>query len=70
MTNPERICVEAGCLNRAGGRWSPYWCPSHDAERVARIGRQLKALAKRMERGRDDWMLMGGLEEELEDDDP
>ena len=64
MEFAERICVEPGCLNRAGGHWSPYWCPVHDAERVDRIGRQLEAVAKRMERGRHDWMLMGGLLDE------
>ena len=36
-----RKCFERDCDEPAGGRWSPYWCPTHDAERVERISRSL-----------------------------
>lgn len=37
-------CVEPDCHEKAGTRWSPYWCPAHDEERRTRITAALDAL--------------------------
>lgn len=45
-----RTCVGFGdltgkCSNVAGGRWSPYFCPSCDEARMAHLDAQLKKVA-------------------------
>ena len=40
-----RQCYEKGCPEAAGTSWGPYWCPSHDEERLDRITRNLKEIA-------------------------
>ena len=40
-------CYEPDCENEAGGRWSPYWCPECDHQRVERISANLKRLVDR-----------------------
>lgn len=37
-------CYVTGCTAPAGTRWTAYWCPHHDAERINRISRQLHEL--------------------------
>lgn len=36
-------CIEKGCDNPAGTRWSPLWCFEHNVERIDRIGASLEA---------------------------
>jgi hypothetical protein len=45
-----RKCVERGCNEPAGTKWSPHWCERHDAERRARITKQLEDLVAESER--------------------
>lgn len=44
------ICIgfgdkEGKCENKAGGRWSPHWCPECDKARVTHIGEQFVKIA-------------------------
>lgn len=39
-----KLCIE-GCGRPAGTAWSPYWCQPCNAERMDRVGAQLRALA-------------------------
>ena len=38
-----RLCME--CNEPAGTSWGTFFCPRHDVERIARITRNLEALA-------------------------
>lgn len=40
-----RTCVERGCAEPAGTLWGPLWCPDHDAERLDRVGAELRRAA-------------------------
>ena len=44
----ERKCVEPDCDEPAGTPWGPYWCPTHDRERLDRISANLDAMAEVM----------------------
>lgn len=37
-------CIERDCNKPAGTRWGPYWCPEHDAIRLARVDDALNRL--------------------------
>jgi hypothetical protein len=39
-------CIEKGCDNPASTAWGPYWCFTHNVERIDRINHQLGDLAK------------------------
>lgn len=39
-------CFENGCTEPAGTWWGPHWCPEHDAIRLNRISRQLRAIER------------------------
>lgn len=41
-----KLCIEANCLNKAGTAWSPYWCFTHNVERIKRIDNALEELTK------------------------
>lgn len=40
-----RRCYEQPCDEPAGTWWGPYWCPTHDVERLDRISAGLSAIA-------------------------
>lgn len=42
--NPNKVCIEDGCLVAAGTPWSPYWCADHDDARIERISRQFQEI--------------------------
>jgi hypothetical protein len=33
-------CIESGCNNPAGTKWSPYWCFECNVKRIKRIDSQ------------------------------
>lgn len=43
-----KLCVE-GCGRPAGTAWSPHWCQPCNAERMDRISRNLRRMARRPE---------------------
>ena len=40
-----RVCIETGCSEAAGTWWGPYWCPTHDKERLDRVSAQFEDIA-------------------------
>ena len=54
QTPEARKCVEQGCDEPAGTRWSPYWCERHDKERRDRITEQLDGLVAAAKEATDD----------------
>ena len=42
-----KTCIENGCENPAGTAWSPYWCFTHNVERMRHIDAQLKKLSRK-----------------------
>jgi hypothetical protein len=50
MSGDQRLCAGFGerqdtCDNIAGGRWSPYFCPSCDEARVAHISSRMEKIS-------------------------
>lgn len=39
-------CIEVGCTEPAGTGWSKLWCQKHNAERMHRIGENLKDILR------------------------
>lgn len=43
-------CIEPGCDNPAGTKWSPLWCHPCNVERMRLIDRTLKEISQRLRR--------------------
>lgn len=44
----DRLCIIGGCKEIAGTEFSPYFCPKHDAERLAILDQQFEIVEREM----------------------
>ena len=40
------LCIEDGCENTAGTKWSPHWCFKCNVKRIKKLDEKMKKMTK------------------------